>query len=182
MSEVLEWDIRVPLVSNVYVLVDILVALLLVTGLLMAGVLYLTGFNDVYGVFRIFLIADGLLIVLIFMVMGLVFTNRFQLLYRLDDAGVLVRVGEFESSLNRMAWSITGFVQRHGVSGGRVFSMINEELFVPWDTVSYALYDERRRVASLISGARPVMRVYCSQENVERVFTMIQGFVPEPED
>lgn len=182
MSEAFEWDIRVPLVSNVYVLVDILIVLLLISGALMAVVLYTTGFTDVYGVFRLFLIADGVLIVLIFMVMGVVFTNRFQLLYRLDSDGVLVQVGEFESSLNRMAWRITGFVQRYSISGGRVFSMINEELFVSWDTVSRAVYDERLRVASLISGTRPVMRVYCTIENVDQVFDSIKRYLPEPEE
>ena len=182
MSEVIEWGIRVPLASNVYVLIDILIALLLVSGAMMTLVLYVTGFTDVYGVFRLFLIADGVLIVLLFMVMGVVFTNRFQLLYRLNTEGVLVRVGEFESSLNRMAWSVTGFVQRHGVSGGRVFSMVNEELFVSWEKVSRVVFDGRRRVASLISGSRPVMRVYCTKENVESVFTSIQGYLPEPEE
>ena len=182
MSEVLEWDIRVPLVSNVYVLVDILIVLLLVSGALMTVVLYVTGFTDVYRVFRVFLIADGVLIVLLFMVMGLVFTNRFQLLYTLNTEGVLVRVGEFESNLNRMAWRVTGFVQRHGISGGRVFSMVNEELFVSWDHVSRAVFNDRRRVASLISGLRPVMRIYCTQENVELVFNTIQGYLPEPEE
>ena len=55
MNETFEWDIRVPLVSNVYVLVDILIVLLLVSGALMAVVLYATGFADLYGIFRIFL-------------------------------------------------------------------------------------------------------------------------------
>ena len=182
MSEVIEWDIRVPLVSNVYVLVDILIALILVSGALIVVVLYVTGFIDVYGVFRLFLIADGVLIVLLFSVLGLVFTNRFQLLYRLDSYGVLVQVGEFESSLNRMAWSITGVVQRYGVTGGRVFSMINEELYVSWDKVSRVVYDERRRVASLISEARPVMRVYCTTENVHLIFNAIQRYIPMPEE
>ena len=182
MSEAIEWDIRVPLVSNVYVLIDILIALLLVSGSMMTLVLYVTGFTDVYGVFRLFLIADGVLIVLLFMVMGVVFTNRFQLLYRLNTEGVLVRVGEFESSLNRMAWSVTGFVQRYGLSGGRVFSMVNEELFVSWDGVSRAVFDDRRRVASLINGSRPVMRVYCTPDNVDMVFSAIQGYLPEPDE
>ena len=182
MSETFEWDIRVPLVSNVYVLVDILFVLLLVSGALLAVVLYVTGFADVYGVFRLFLIADGVIIVLLFMVMGVVFTNRFQLLYTLNPDGIHMRVGEFESSLNRVAWRITGVVQRYGISGGRVFSMVNEELFVSWDKVSRAVFDERRRVASLISGRRPVMRVYCTKDNVEPVFTSIQGYLPEPEE
>lgn len=182
MSEALEWDIRVPLVSNVYVLIDILIVLLLVSGALMAVVLSMTGFSDVAGVFRLFLISDGVLIVLIFMVMGVVFTNRFQLLYTLNHDGVHVSVGEFENNLNRMAWRITGVVQRYGISGGRVLSMINEELFVSWEQVSRVVFDERRRVASLISGRRPVMRVYCTRENVELVFITIQGFIPEPDE
>ena len=182
MNETLEWDIRVPLVSNVYVLVDILFVLLLVSGALMAVVLYITDFSDIYGVFRLFLITDGVIIVLLFMVMGVVFTNRFQLLYKLNPDGIHMRVGEFDSSINRVAWRITGVVQRFGISGGRVFSMVNEELFVSWDVVSRVVFDERRRVASLISGRRPVMRVYFTKDNVELVFNTIQGHIPEPEE
>ena len=60
--------------------------------------------------------------------------------------------------------------------------MVNEELFVSWEKVSRVVFDGRRRVASLISGSRPVMRVYCTKENVESVFTSIQGYLPEPEE
>ena len=178
----LEWDIRVPLVFNVYVLVDVLIALLLISGGFAAFFLWVTGFKDIYAVIRLFLIADGLLIVLIYGVMGLVFLNRFQLLYRLDDTGVHVRVGEFESSLNRASWAITSFVQRHGISGGRAAALMNEEQLTPWSRVTRAFYDERRRVATLSSDIRPLMRVYCTSGNVDAVFNAINGFVPEHEE
>jgi len=182
MNDVLEWDIRVPLVFNAYVLVDVLIALLLVSGGFVAVFLWVTGFTDVYGVIRLFLIADGLLIVLIYGVMGLVFLNRFQLLYRLDDTGMHVRVGEFESSFNRIAWIITNFVQRHGISGGRASALMSEEQHISWSRVTRAYYDERKRVATLSDDLRPLMRVYCTSENVDVVFNAIQGFVPEPEE
>jgi hypothetical protein len=182
MCEVLEWDVRVPLVSNVYVLVDILILLILVSGTLGVLILYLTGFENVYDVFRLVLIADGVLIILIFMIMGFVFTNRFQLHYKLDKTGLQVRVGEFHSSFNRLAWRITSFVQRYGVSGGRVFVMVDEVLFVPWIEVSHAVCDTQRRVASLINNKRPIMRVYCTHENVGLIFKTIQRYLPEPEE
>lgn len=182
MSDVLEWDVRVPLVSNVYVLVDVLLALFLVSALLAGGILYLTGFSDVYGVLRPFVVADAVLIVLLLMVMGFVFTKQFQLIFRLDGDGVLVRVGEFESSLNRVSWRVSSFVQRFGFVGGQVYALVDEELYIPWNRVYRAVYDESRRVVSLNSERKTLMRVYCTVKNVVRVFSLVRELVPEPED
>jgi len=162
--------------------VDALLALFLVSAALAGAVLYVSGFGDVLGVLRLFILADAVLIVLLLMVMGFVFSMRFQLLYRLDSDGVLIRVGEFEGSLNRAAWVVSSFVQRYGFTGGRVYALVDEELYVPWGVVSRAVYDERRRVVSLNSESRPLMRVYCTVENVDRVFSVVRGLVPEPEE
>ncbi|MBD3170990.1 hypothetical protein GF326_00820, partial [Candidatus Bathyarchaeota archaeon] len=108
----MEWDIRVPLVSNVFVVVDVLVVFLLLSGGLAGLVLFLTGVS-VYRVLRVFLIADGVLIVLLLGVIGYIFTNRFMLKYRIDDEGVLVQVGPFTNQVNRAAWRISSFIQRH---------------------------------------------------------------------
>jgi hypothetical protein len=182
MGEALEWDVQVPLVSNVYVLVDVLLALFFVSTGLAGVVLYAIGFGDVIDVLRLFIVAVAVFIVLLLMVMGFVFSNQFQLLYRLDDDGVLVRVGEFESGINRAAWVVSSIVQRYGFSGGRVFVLVNEELYVPWVRVSRAVFDDRHRVVSLNSDLRVLIRVYCTVENVDRVFSMVRGLVPEPED
>ena len=149
MSEALEWDVRVPLVSNVYVLVDVLLALFLVSGMLAGFLLYVTGFSDVIGVLRLFILVDAVLIVLLLMVMGVVFSNQFKLQYRLDAGGVKVRVGEFESSLNRTAWLVSSTVQRYGFTGGRVYALVTKEHYVPWSRATRAIYDEQRRVVSL---------------------------------
>ncbi len=102
MHEDLEWDIRVPFVSNVFVIMDVLVVFLLLSGGLAGLVLFLTRFS-VYRVFRVFLIADGILMVLLFGLIGYVFTNRFMLTCRIDDEGVLVQVGSFKNQINRFA-------------------------------------------------------------------------------
>ncbi len=180
--ERLEWDIRVPLVSNVYVLVDILMVVLVLSAALASVVVYVTGVQYVYTVIRLFLIADSVLIVLLFLVMGFVFLNQFQLIYRLDDEGVLCTVGEFESSLNRAAWSISAFTQRYSVTGGRLLSMFNERLFVPWSKVTRVVFDERHRVATLTNDYVPLMRVYCGVEDVGAVFDAVRAHVVDSED
>ena len=48
MSDILEWDIRVPIVSNVYVLVEILISLILFSVLIGAVVIYFTDIWEVY--------------------------------------------------------------------------------------------------------------------------------------
>jgi hypothetical protein len=180
MSDVLEWDVRVPLVSNVYVIVDILFLVLFLSAAMAGLILYLTGFQNVYAVLRLFILADAVLVVLLFMVMGFVFTNQFQLRYRLSDEGVHCVVGDFEGSINRAAWVISGLAQRFSFTGGRTLSMVNEKMFVSWSQVARAFFDDRRKVATLTSDLRPLMRVYCTPDNVGPVFAAIRGFVPEP--
>lgn len=178
MYEDLEWDIRVPLVSNVFVVVDVLVVFLLLSGGLAGLVLFLTGVN-IYRVFRVFLIADGILIVLLFGVIGYVFTNRFMLKYRIDDKGVLVQVGPFTNQVNRAAWRFSSFIQRHGFHGGRVFTLDDESLFVPWSRVTRVVVDERRKVATLTTSVRPLIRIYCTSGNVDMVFDTLRSHIPE---
>ncbi len=182
MGEVLEWDIRVPLVSNVYVLVDLLLVLFLVSAALAWAVLYASGFSDVVGVLRLIIVADALIVVALFMVMGYIFTNQFQLYYRLDSMSVLVRVGEFDGSLNKLAWRVSSLIQRLGFMGGRVYVLSDKEQSISWSSVFRAVYDERRRVISLNSESRTLMRIYCTPENVDQVFSMVHVLVPEAED
>ena len=128
------------------------------------------------------MITDGLLIVLLLSVMGFVFTNRFILLHRLDEAGILIQVGNFEGYLNKTAWSITSFVQTHGFYESRTSGMINRDHFVPWDSFTRAVFDYQRRVVSLIWGNSRITKVYCYPENVDKVFKAIQGHLPELEE
>ena len=182
MAEVFDWDVRVPLVSNVYVLIDILIVLMVLSLGLSGFVLFFVGFDKLYEVLRVFVIADGFLILLLYSVMGFVFLNRFQLIYHIDTEGVHVRVGEFESSLNRMAWRISSIVQRYSFTGGRVHSLMNEEHYVPWSNVTMYFFDEKYRLISLTNDVRPLMRIYCTKDNLDRVLNFVKLMVPEPDN
>jgi hypothetical protein len=182
MAEVFDWDVRVPLVSNVYVLLDILLVLLGLSLGLAGIVLFFTGFEHVYSVLRLFLIADGFVILLLYSVMGFVFLNRFQLIYRIDGEGVQVRVGEFESSMNRLAWRVSSLVQRYSFTGGRVHALMNEEHYVSWSSVSMFFVDYKHRLVSLTDSVRPLMRVYCTVDNFDAVLDLVRVKVPLPDD
>ena len=182
MASELNWDISVPLVSNVYVIVDVLLALLLLSGGLAIIILYLVGFEHLYSVLRLFVIADGFMIVLLLSVMSFVFLNMFQLIYHIDENGVQVRVGEFESNINRAAWRVSSFTQRHSFTGGRVYAITNEQLSVKWENVSRYVVDERRRVINLTDSLRTVMRIYCTPTVFGDVVAAVKQYVLEPSD
>jgi hypothetical protein len=181
-TRVLEWDVRVPLVSNVYVLVDILLLVVFISAVLAGAILFMTGFSSVFTVLRLFVIADAFFIVALFMVMVYVFTSLFQLHYRLDADGVLLRLGEFDSGLNHAAWVVSSLAQRLSFTGGRVYRLVNKEQYVQWGVVARAVFDVKRRVANLTSDTAPLMRVHCNPDNVDAVFTAIRDYLPEPED
>ena len=181
-SKEYQWDIRVPLVSNVYVLVDILIIVVFFSAALAGLVLYLIGFSSVFSVLRLFIIADAVLIVALFMVIGYVFTNLFQLNYRLDEKGVTLKLGKFDSGLNHAAWVISSLVQRLSITGGRVYRLVDKQQSVQWSDVTRAVFDEKRRVANLTSDVAPLMRVYCNPDNYKAVFQAIRDSIPEPED
>lgn len=182
MGEAFEWDIRVPLVSNVYVLIDLLIAIFLVSGGFAYIVLYLSGFSDFFGVLKLFIVADALFIVAMFIVMGFIFVNLFQLHYRMDYDGIELSVGEFDDRFNKLAWRVSSLIQRYGFMGGRVYLLRDSEQRVPWSNVFRAVFDKRRKVVSLNSESHVLMRVYCTPDIVDRVFSMVQGLVTEPEN
>jgi hypothetical protein len=181
-SRELEWDISVPLVSNVYVIVDILLALLLVSGGVAVVIFYWVGFEHLYSVLRIFVIADGFMIVLLLSVMSFVFLNMFQLIYHLNETGVQVRVGEFESNINRAAWRVSSFAQRHSFTGGKVYTLPNEQHSIKWENITRYVVDERRRVVNLTNCMVTLMRVYCTPDVFDEVVEAVRQYVPEPDE
>jgi hypothetical protein len=181
MSDVLEWDIHVPLVSNVSVIVELLIALILFSAVLGTAVIYLTDISDIFIVFRFFLIIDGILIVLMLTIMGFVFTNRFRLLYRIDENGILTQIGDFEGKFNKLAWRITSFVQNHGFQSSRTSSMLNKKSFIPWDNLSHVVFNYKQLAATLIWERNQITRVYCYPDNVNLVFEILKRHLPKSE-
>ena len=181
-SNELEWDIRVPLVSNVYVLMDILLMLLLLSGGLAIVILYWVGFKHLYSVLRLFIISDGFMILLLLSVMSFVFLNMFKLIYRLDEEGVQVQIGEFESSINKAAWKVSSFAQRHSFTGGRVYALTNEKFSVQWGSVTRYIIDDHRQVVSLTNSLRPLIRIYCTPDVFGEVCEAVKQYVPEPDE
>jgi hypothetical protein len=182
MSDSLDWDISVPLVTNVYVIIDLLLVLLFLSGALAVATLYWVGFDHLYSVLRLFVVADGFMIVLLLSVMSFVFLNRFQLIYHIDDEGVQVHVGEFESSINRLAWRVSSITQKHSFTGGRVYALTNEQQSTSWDSVTRYIVDEHRRVISLTDDLHTLMRIYCTPEVYGAVASALEIYIPEPEE
>ncbi len=61
-----------------------------------------------------------------------------------------------------------------------MFTLDDESLFVPLGRVTRVVVNERRKVATLTDNVRPLMRIYCTSDNVDMIFDTLRIHVPEP--
>jgi hypothetical protein len=59
---------------------------------------------------------------------------------------------------------------------------MNEENYVPWSSVTMFFLDEKQRLISLTDDIRPLMRIYCTRDNLDRVLEFVHLMVPLPDD
>jgi hypothetical protein len=103
-----------------------------------------------------------------------------MLTYIVNDEGVKVQMGAFKNQINNIAWRISSYIQRHGFHGRRVFTLDDESLFVPWGRVTRVVVDECRNVVTLTDNVLPLMRIYCTSDNMDMVFDTLRIHVRKP--
>ena len=181
MSDGLEWQINVPLLNNSYMVMDILFVILGSAGGLGVIFFLIMGGEALYAILEILVLAAGALIVLTFLVIGVIFLNRMELVFKMDEEGVHCDLGEHASNLNRLAWMIGSISQRVNPLGSSLIAMSRGSTFVPWNNIKKAVFDGKKRVISVSSTRRLLMRVYCTPENYDDVAEAVEGMLPDAE-
>lgn len=181
MSDAHEWRIDVPLLNNSYMVMDILFVILASAGGLGVILFLVTGGESTLAILEILVPAVGVLIVMVFIVIGVVFLNRMELVFKVDAHGVRCDLGEYASNLNRIAWMIGSISQRVNPAGASLIAMSRESTFVPWTDIKKAVLDGRKRVISLSSSRRLLLRVYCPPDNYEEVAGTVEEMLPDVE-
>lgn len=181
MSDRLEWRVNVPLLNNSYMVMDILFVILGSAGGLGVILFLVMGGETILAILEILVLAVGVLIVLAFLVIGVIFLNRMELVFKVDEEGVRCDLGEYAGNLNRLAWMIGSISQRVNPMGASLIAMSRESTFVPWSDIKKAVFDGKKRVISVSSARRLLLRVYCTTENYNDVAEIIEEMLPDVE-
>jgi hypothetical protein len=179
MSDEMAWEVTVPIFSNTYFLSDVLVILFICATILAGFVLVIFGVEDYYLVLKFLLLGSGVLVVLLIGVMGLVFVSIFEMRIRIDDDGVFSSLVDFTSNSNRLTWKIGVFAQNLSLTGSSMLAMDRESIQVNWGSVGKVAIDEEKRVITLSTKNRPLIRLYCLPENIRRTVVLVEKHLPD---
>lgn len=179
MPEGLEWRVDVSFLTNSYMVMDLLFVIIgLALGL--GGILFLvTGGESIFDIFEVLVLATGALVVLTFLVVGVVFLNSVELVFKMDAEGVRYSLSECASDLNRLAWMLGSISHRVNSEESSFFAVNRESAFVPWTDIKKAVFDGKKRVIMVSSTRRLLLRVYCTPENFDKVAEAIEDTLPD---
>jgi len=176
-SETFQWELEVPLLTNRFILYD-LVKIVSLTGLLLFLLLSIVSLAanrkmtlDALAAWgQLTALATLGLAFLLALIMLLFFLNRFPMRFTLSPRGAQVvslsRVGKWG---NRLAVVLGALSGRPQVAGAGLLGMAQEEVFLRWEEVCRLNLHPRARVISLRNSWRLVFRLYCTPENCSPV-------------
>jgi len=181
MTDMFEWRIDVPLLNNSYMVMDILFVILGTAGGLGAILFLVIGGESILAILEILVIAVGALIVLAFLVIGTIFLNTMDLVFKVNGDGVRCDLGDYTSNLNRIAWKMGSISQRINPLSSSLVARNQDTTFVPWTDIEKAVFDGRKRVISVSSARRLLLRIYCTPENYDGVANVVEEMLPDVE-
>lgn len=180
MSEI-KWTSDVPLMTNYYMVMDVLFVILFGgTGL---GVLMflVMGGSEILAILEIITVAVGILIVLAFATMGILMLNNVEISFTLDEIGVQAVLGKKENWVNKVALFFGILARKPGLMGTSILAMSEEQTFVEWSDIQNVVMDDRKRVVSLSSGVRLLVRLYCTPGTYDDAVKMVEDMLPDAE-
>ena len=180
MPEV-KWTREVSLLTNYYIVMDVLVVILF-GGAGLGFILFLImGATEIYAILQIITLATGILIVLAFLTMGIVMMNNVEMTFTLDEKGIKTVLGKKENRINKIALFFGLLTGKLGLMGTSVLAMSREQTFVEWAVIQKAVMDDKKKVISLSSGRRMLVRLFCNPETYVESIKMVEAMLPDAE-
>jgi hypothetical protein len=181
MSEQIKWEREVPLMTNYYLVMDVLFVILF-GGAGISFMLYLVmGAGEIYVILEIVTIAIGALIVLAYMVMGVFMMNNVEMRFTINEKGIQIVLGNKENRINRIALFFGSITGKLSLMGTSALAMSREQTFVEWSSIQKAVLDERKKVINLSTGKKMLVRLYCSPEVYPEAVMYVEKMLPDVE-
>ena len=176
------WEIKIPLITNPLILLDSLKVFGI--AFLIIGLLFLVIFGaqgeveTLWPLLGMFAIIFAGLTILSFLIMVVVFGNKFHCRFTLTPDGVIFEnVDKRSKFMNRAAVGV-GFVGGSpGTMGAGLINQSLEQMSVLWKNVARADFNPKRKTISLANSWRKVMVIYCMAENWQEMSEEVKGFL-----
>lgn len=179
ISQEIVWDISFPLVTNVYIMGDMLAvwgitwvlmsAILLVMGLFSSNSGTLSAMLEVIPILG--LVCLGLFVVSV-LIMAVIFKNRFSAVFMVNAKGASYNVSRAQSKLNTAVAVLGAIAGKPGVAGAGLLAKAQEGEFFAWSDVFRVDLHSGRHVVILRNSWRTMVRLYCTPENYDAVARM----------
>jgi hypothetical protein len=178
-TDVLSWDQRVTLLTDRFILVNLLVVFGISFGFVVLVIVTAITWEGSWDRDTAMSLARGLgivvivLLLLMIFAMGVVMGNRSDMSFRLDRQGVTCATGSRERKLNRIALIVGMLTANPRLLGAALISTSREEELIGWNDVEQLGIHRREHVICLRDSWHDVMRLYCPPDR----FAEIEQFV-----
>ena len=169
--ETIEWSYRVPLLTSLFMLWDLLrVTLLSVLSMyiLVALMGLIVEGEFVVLPFQVFAIVTGIMLGL-FVLVSLFLGNGVSMTFSVCAEGVSYSMGRRQKGLNRATVVLGALSGSPTTAGAGLLAASREQGSWKWSELHEARYFARTRVISLRNSWRTVLRLHCTPENYEQV-------------
>lgn len=173
------WEIGIPLVNNPTVMravvwVSVLSSLGpgVLLGLLIGAE---EGWEAGFSVLGIFALVGLGLFVVFLLIMLLVFGNRFQTRFTIDDKGVIQETIDWRAKAANTLGSVAGAATRNPqVLGSSLLARGQQVVELHWSGAFRAVPHARRHSITLRNSWRPLLEIQCHAENYPQVLARVE--------
>lgn len=175
MKDKISWEKEFTLVTNRFVLKDLFKVILITTALFQLLIVLMIFFSD--GGFMSFMtsvymdmsiiIGFSLLAVFSMLLLG----NRYAAKFTVDIKGITYVSGLREKRINRAVLILTLLIKPKS-SGAAFLATSNESDFYEWKNISRLIPYSGPKVIEIKNSWRTVVRLYCTEENFEKVLKL----------
>jgi hypothetical protein len=176
----LRFETVIPLVTNPFLWADMLKVLGLVYVLLFGFMLWILRdepWDEVVPAWRVVTLCVLAVLALLQFVCLVVFRNGFGARFTLDAKGVGYESGRRAA---RVGTWIGILFRSPSVTGASLLAETQSTMLMPWKDVRKVTAFPRRKVITLSNSWRPVLRVYCpDEETYQRALAFVNAFGPQ---
>ncbi len=158
-NDVIEWDFRIPMVTNGFVMGDMFKVVGLSVGFSCLLMLAIGAFQGRDG------FVDMLHIVPVFLVCLVMFAHGFPVRFTVSKTGVTYEVTRSQRKMNSAILWMGILSGGPGVAGSAMLAQSQEAGSYGWENVYRVDLFPRKRTVVLRNSWRTILRVYCTAEN-----------------
>ena len=175
ISEKMEWTICISILRNTIILKQLGIAIGIPFGILII-ILILT--KAYYGLMLV-----GVLILLTFLFIQLVWGGKYDVGFELDSSGIRSYTLKNQAKKNRVVNSLVvvlGLLSgKPAVAGAGMLAQSRQDVYLKWKNIKKVKYLPNKHVVLLKGGFAESLAVFCTKDNYAEAESFIQANVQE---